>query len=43
MSNDIAFMTLVTMYSTLLKVGFELLISLILSVAGKNLFREVDK
>ena len=32
-----------SMYSTLLKVGFELLRSLILSVAGKYLFREVDK
>ena len=43
MSNDIAFMTLVCRYATLLKVGFELLLSVILSVAGKYLFREVDK
>ena len=40
MSNDIAFMTL---ESTLPKVVFELLLSLILSVAPKYLFREVDK
>ena len=43
MSNDIAFMTLHSIYSTLLKVIFVLLLSVILSVARKYLFREFDK